>query len=59
MHRDQRINVVSPGLLEESVPSIGHLFPGFDPVPAALVAKAYAEAVEGTMTGEVIRVPAE
>ncbi len=59
MPRDQRINVLSPGLLVESVPAIGHLFPGFDPVPAARVAKAYAEAVEGSMTGQVIHVDAE
>lgn len=52
-HR-QRINVVSPGLLEVSVPRYGDWFAGHVPVPSARVGLAYAKAVEGAGTGQVI-----
>lgn len=54
MPRGQRINVVSPGLLQTSVPRYGDWFPGHDPVPADRVGRAYAKSVEGAITGRVI-----
>ncbi|MGE8634698.1 MAG: short chain dehydrogenase [Achromobacter piechaudii] len=51
-----RINAVSPTVLEESMPSYGPYFPGFEAAPAARVALAYRRSVEGAQTGRVIRV---
>lgn len=50
----QRINVVSPGLLEVSVPRYGAWFPGHTPVSSLAVGRAYAKSVEGAITGQVI-----
>lgn len=52
-HR-QRINVVSPGLLDTSVERYGAWFPGHEPVSAKRVGRAYAKSVEGALTGKVI-----
>ena len=54
MPRGLRINVVSPGLLEESVRKYDGFFPGHEPVSSARVGLAYAKSVEGAMTGQVI-----
>ena len=54
MPRGLRINVVSPGLLEASVPRYGAWFPGHVPVPSGRVGLAYAKSVEGAVTGKVI-----
>ena len=54
--RGQRINAVSPGLLTESLAQYGAFFRGFETVPAARVALAYAKSVEGAQTGRVFRV---
>jgi NAD(P)-dependent dehydrogenase (short-subunit alcohol dehydrogenase family) len=54
MPRGQRINVVSPGLLQASVGRYGDWFPGHDPVPSDRVGRAYAKSVEGAVTGKVI-----
>lgn len=54
MPRGQRINVVSPGLLQASVARYGSWFPGHDPVPSDRVGRAYAKSVEGAGTGRVI-----
>jgi len=54
--RGQRINVVSPTLLEEAVPMYGPFFAGFEPVPGNRVAQAYVRSVEGIETGKVYRV---
>jgi NAD(P)-dependent dehydrogenase (short-subunit alcohol dehydrogenase family) len=48
-----RINVVSPTVLRESMPSYGPYFPGSEGVPAKRVALAYAKSVEGAQTGQV------
>lgn len=56
MPRGLRINVVSPGLLEVSVPRYGAWFPGHVPVASDRVAQAFAFSVEGTATGQVITV---
>lgn len=54
--RGMRINAVSPGLLQDSFPKVGHMFPGFEPVAADRVALAYVRSVEGGQTGQVFRV---
>ncbi len=56
MPRGQRINVVSPGVIEEAMEVYGPFFRGFEPVPAARAALAYAKSVEGAHTGRVYRV---
>jgi len=54
--RGLRINAVSPGVLLESMDSLGPFFRGFDPVPATRVALGYARSVEGAETGRVFEV---
>jgi NAD(P)-dependent dehydrogenase (short-subunit alcohol dehydrogenase family) len=54
MPRGLRINVVSPGLLEESAVKYDGYFPGHQPVSSARVGVAYAKSVEGALTGQVI-----
>jgi NAD(P)-dependent dehydrogenase (short-subunit alcohol dehydrogenase family) len=54
MPRGMRINVVSPGMLQASVPRYGSWFPGYDPVPSDRVGRAYAKSAEGACTGKVI-----
>ncbi len=56
MPAQQRINVVSPALLLESVERYRDFFPGYPPVPAATVALAYRKSIMGHQTGRVIRV---
>jgi NAD(P)-dependent dehydrogenase (short-subunit alcohol dehydrogenase family) len=54
--RGLRINAVSPGVLEESLPSYGPYFRGHDAVPGSRVANAYVKSVEGALTGQVFSV---
>lgn len=54
--RGIRINNVSPNVIEESLEKYGPFFPGFEPVPASRVAKAYRKSVEGAQTGQTYRV---
>ena len=56
MPRGQRVNVVSPGVIEEAMEVYAPFFRGFEPVPAARAALAYAKSVEGAQTGQVYRV---
>lgn len=51
-----RLNVVAPGLVEESAERLGDAFPGHTPVPMNKVASGYVRSVEGMFTGEVIRI---
>ncbi len=51
-----RINSVSPGVIEEAMDAYGPFFRGFEPVPAARAALAYAKSVEGLQTGQVYEV---
>ncbi len=51
-----RLNAVSPGIVKESVASMGQFFLGHEPVSAARVALAYSKSVEGLRTGQVFRV---
>ncbi|MBN9298808.1 MAG: short chain dehydrogenase [Filimonas sp.] len=50
-----RINVVSPGLVEDSLDLLP-AFPGHIPVAMDKVANAYAKSVLGALTGQVIKV---
>ncbi|MEU8436737.1 short chain dehydrogenase [Streptomyces sp. NPDC029216] len=52
----QRINAVSPTVVEESLPAYGPFFAGMEAVPAARAAMAYVRSVEGAQTGQVYRV---
>jgi len=56
MPKGQRINTVSPGVIEEAMEIYAPFFRGFEPVPAARAALAYAKSVEGAQTGQVFRV---
>lgn len=56
MPRGQRINVVSPDVITEAMADYGPFFRGFEPVPAARAALAYAKSVEGLRTGVVFEV---
>jgi NAD(P)-dependent dehydrogenase (short-subunit alcohol dehydrogenase family) len=54
LERGIRINVVSPGLLQESVKKYEGLFPGHETVSSVRVGLAYAKSVEGAITGQVV-----
>lgn len=54
--RGIRINVVSPTVLQESMPAFGPYFVGFEPASAARVALAYARSVDGLQTGQIYTV---
>ncbi|MEZ9198064.1 short chain dehydrogenase [Shewanella sp. 10N.286.54.B9] len=58
MPRNQRINVVNPTVLAEAWDVYGEMMPGFEPVPSALVGKAFERSVDGFINGEVIFVDA-
>jgi len=54
--RGLRIDAVSPGVLQESMPGYAPYFRGFEPVPAARAALAFSRSVEGADTGKIYRV---
>jgi NAD(P)-dependent dehydrogenase (short-subunit alcohol dehydrogenase family) len=54
--RGLRINLVSPTVIEESLPAYGPFFPGTKAVPAAEAAMGYVKSVEGIQTGRVYRI---
>ena len=56
MPAGQRINAVSPGVIQEAMDQYGTLFRGFEPVSARRAALAYSRSVEGARTGQVFRV---
>jgi NAD(P)-dependent dehydrogenase (short-subunit alcohol dehydrogenase family) len=56
LDRGQRVNAVCPGVLVESMKDFGAYFRGYEPVPGARVALAYAKSVEGAQTGRIYRV---
>lgn len=56
LDRGLRINIVSPGVLQESLPVFGDYFRGHEAVPGARVANAYVKSVEGLLTGQVFHV---
>jgi len=56
MPRGMRINVVSPGVIEEAMDDYASFFRGHCPVPAARAALGYAKSVEGLQTGQTFRI---
>ncbi|MFK2900870.1 short chain dehydrogenase [Dyella jejuensis] len=54
--RGLRINVVSPTVLTEAMPSYAPFFRGFEPVSAARAAMAFSRSVEGAQTGQIYTV---
>lgn len=54
MPRGLRVNVVSPGMLDVSVPRYGEWFVGHKPVSSRDVGLAYLKCVEGALTGQVV-----
>ena len=54
MPRGQRINVVSPEVLEVSMPRYGEWFRGHRPVSSEDVGLAYVKCVEGAINGQVL-----
>ena len=54
--RGQRINAVSPGVIEEAMPDYAPFFRGFEPVPAARAGLGYAKSVEGAQSGQIYRI---
>ncbi len=56
--RGLRINLVSPTLLEESVPQFGGFAPGVIPVAGATAAQAYKRSILGAHTGQIYKVGA-
>ncbi len=58
MPRGIRINAINPTVLEEAWEVYGEMMPGFQPVPGALVGKAFERSVDGFLTGEVLFVDA-
>ena len=54
--RGLRINAVSATVFEEAWDAYGSMFAGATPVPVADAARAYVESVEGSITGQVLRV---
>ncbi len=55
LENNVRINVVSPGVVEDS-PSHFPFFPGHIPVSMDNVAAAYVRSIEGGLTGKIIKV---
>ncbi|UTH74938.1 short chain dehydrogenase [Chromobacterium sp. IIBBL 290-4] len=56
LQRGQRINVVSPNVLQESWEGYAPYFPGFEAVPAARAAQAFVRSVEGIANGQTLTV---
>ena len=56
LKNDVRINVVSPGLVEDSYEALGKYFPGHNPASMKRVVNAFVKSVEGVRTGEIIKV---
>ena len=54
--RGIRINVVSPGLLQDAAVKYDGYFPGHDPVSSRRVGLAFAKSIEGAINGQVIKV---
>ncbi len=49
----QRINLVSPTVITESLPHFGPYFRGFESVTSQRAALAYSKSVEGAQTGQI------
>ena len=56
LKNDIRLNVVTPGLLEDSYEKFHGYFPGYPAVKMSRMVLGYVRAVEGKVNGEVIRI---
>jgi len=56
MQDGKRINVVCPGLVEDSVEKYADYFPGHDPVPMKKMLNGYIKSVLGKGNGEIIEI---
>ncbi len=56
LSQGQRINVVSPGLVEGSVDKYADYFPGHNPISWTKVINGFVRSIEGKHTGEIIRI---
>lgn len=56
--RGIRINAVNPTVIEEAWEVYGEMMPGYQPIPGALVGKAFERCVDSFITGQVIVVDA-
>jgi NAD(P)-dependent dehydrogenase (short-subunit alcohol dehydrogenase family) len=56
LSRGIRINLVSPTVIEEALPSYAPFFRGYKAVPASDAALSYAKSVDGAQNGRVFRV---
>lgn len=54
--RGIRLNLVSPGVIEEAMDKYGAFFRGHQPVPASRAALGYAMSVESKQTGQTFRI---
>ena len=56
MTDERRVNVVSPGLVEDSRERYGAFFPGYNLVPMEKLMNAYILSVEGAVNGRILKV---
>ena len=56
LSRGIRLNVVCPGVVEDSYEALAPYFPGHDPVPMNKVVRAYQKCVEGIINGQIVKV---
>jgi hypothetical protein len=56
LKQDKRINVVSPGLVEDSRERYSAFYPGYNLVPMQKVVNAYTLSVDGAINGQIIKV---
>ena len=55
LENNQRINVVSLGMVQDAYEKYKDYFPGHNPVPMSKVVNAYVRCVLGRMNGQIIR----
>lgn len=51
-----RVNAVSLGVVQDAYEKYKNYFPGHNPIPMNQVINAYVRSVQGTRTGEIIRI---
>jgi NAD(P)-dependent dehydrogenase (short-subunit alcohol dehydrogenase family) len=56
MENNIRVNVISPGLVEDSAEKYKDYFPGYEIVKMKDLAELYAKVIQGEQNGEVIRI---
>jgi NAD(P)-dependent dehydrogenase (short-subunit alcohol dehydrogenase family) len=56
MENNIRVNVISPGLVEDSAEKYKDYFPGYEIIKMKNLAKLYLKVIQGDQNGEVIRI---